>query len=170
MSITAGPAPIIAALLGLFATGAFDFVGEDGGVQPLGWAPFVFSLVLVARDTLFWGSFRAGRRPGVPGVDLHDGQIRLKLFDFEPVASTLAIITGLLASGAIDFLDDNGGGSAWAWAAFALALFLTIGGRLNRRPRSPKQRNEHARDRDARAAAFFEEMMRGVLTRRPPRR
>ena len=170
MSITVGPAPIIAVLLGLFATGAIDFTDDEGSVRALAWAPFVFALILVARDTVFQGSFRDGRRGGIPGLDLHDGQIRLKLFDFEPVATTLAIITGLLVTSAIDFQDGNGGGSAWAWSAFALALFLTIGGRLNRRRRPRRPQSARARDHDERAAAFFEEMLRGVFSGRPPRR
>lgn len=161
MSITLGPAPIIAILLGLFATGAVDFVNDDGNTKALGWVPFALTLVLVARDTLFRGRFRDGLSDRVPGLDLNEGQLRLRAFDFEPVATTLAIITGLLASGAVDFYDGNGGGSAWAWTAFALSLFLSIGGRLNKRPRPPK---EH--EADVRNAEFWENLMRNVFERR----
>lgn len=161
---------MVAALLGLFATGALNFVDDGGSVRPLAWAPFVLSLILVARDSVFQGSFGAGLRDRVPGLAVRDGRVRLLIFDFEPVATTLTIITGLLAGGAIDFLDGNRGGSAWAWSAFALALFLAIGGRLNRRPRPSRRRGERDRDMDARTAAFLEEMMRSVFTRRPPHR
>lgn len=170
MVIRLGLAPVVATLLGLFVVGAIDFIGAGGNARPLAWALFVLTLLIVSRDTLFQGSFRAGLRDRVPGVRVREGQVRLMIFDFEPVATTLAIITGLLASGAIHFLDGNGGGSAWAWTAFALALFLTIGGRLNRRPRPARRRQSRDVEAEARAARFFEEMMRGFFERRGPRR
>lgn len=163
MAISLGPAALAAILLGLFATGAIDFTGDDGDPRLIAWIPFALIMVLVVRDTIFEGSFREGPRDRLPGIDLRDGQIRLRIFDFEPVATTLAIITGLLASGAIDFQDGNGGGSAWAWTAFALALFLSIGRRLNRRPRSRRRKQEQKE----RTAADFEEMMRGFFQRSP---
>ena len=161
MAISLGPAALTAALLGLFATNAIDYTGADGEPRLIAWLPFVLVLVLVLRDTVFEGSFRDGPRNRLPGLDLRDGQVHLRIFDFEPVATTLAIITGLLASGAIDFHDGNGGGSAWAWTVFALALFLSIGGRLSRRPRSRRQEQEH----DERTARFWEDTMRGFFER-----
>jgi hypothetical protein len=174
MAVTIGPAAILAILLGLLATGAVDFLSDDGSAQPLAWLAFVLVLAIVARDTLLGGTLLPGgrgetpaARGRLPGLELREGQVRLRAFDFEPVATTLAIILGLLASGAIDFHDGNGGGSAWAWTAFALSLFLATGRRLNRRPRAkPRERNT-----DDRAARFFEEMMRGIFEgRRPPGR
>lgn len=160
MSISLGPAPVIAILLGLLATGAVDFLSDAGNTAAIGWVPFALALLLVARDTIFQGRFRDGFSDRVPGLDLSSGQVRLRAFDFEPVATTLAIITGLLASGAADFHDGNGGASAWAWSAFALSLFLAIGGRLNKRPK-PKKEEPNIRD-----AEFWENLIGNVLERR----
>lgn len=170
MAITVGLAPVVATLLGLFAVGAVDFLGQGGNARPLAWATFVLTLLIVLRDTVFQGGFRAGLRERIPGVRAREGQIRLMIFDFEPVGTTLAIIMGLLASGATNFHDGNGGGSAWAWTALALALFLTIGGRLNKRPRPSRRRNSRDVEAEDRAARFFQEMMRGFFEGRRPRR
>ena len=170
MAITVGLAPVVAALLGLFAVGTVDFLGEGGNARPLAWATFVLTLLIVSRDALFQGSFRARLRDRIPGVRVREGQVRLMIFDFEPVATTLAIIMGLMASGAANFQDGNGGGSAWAWTALALALFLTIGGRLNRRPRPSRCRNQPDVEAEDRAARFFEEMTRGFFEVRRRRR
>ena len=160
MSITLGPAPIIAILLGLLATGAVDFLSDEGNTAAIGWVPFALALLLVARDSIFQGRFRDGLSDRVPGLDLNEGRLRLRAFDFEPVATTLAIITGLLASGAANFHDGNGGASAWAWTAFALSLFLSIGGRLNKPPQPKKE------EPDLRDAEFWEHLMRNLFERR----
>jgi hypothetical protein len=163
MAITLGPAAVTAVLLGLFVTGAIAFTGDDGAPRPIAWLPFVAALALVARDSFFQGSFRNRPRGRVPGVQLRDGAIHLQIRDFEPIATTLAILTGLLAAGAIGFHDANGGGSGWAWSAFALALALSIGWRLAPRPRR--------RDRDGagdheRVAEFWAGRMRDLAGRR----
>ncbi|MCY3918445.1 MAG: hypothetical protein OXG38_01400 [Chloroflexi bacterium] len=162
MAITLGPAAATAALLGLFVTGAIAYSGDGGEPRLIAWLPFVGALALVARDSFFQGSFRNRPSGRVPGVRLRDGAIHLQLRDFEPIATTLAILTGLLAADAIGFHDANDGGSGWAWSAFALALALSIGWRLGPRPRR--------RDRDAtadheRVAEFWAERMRDFAAR-----
>ena len=159
MVITLGPAAATAALLGLFVTGAIAYTGDAGDPRLIAWLPFVGALAIVARDSVFQGSFRNRPRDRIPGIALRDGAIRVHISDFEPIATTLAILTGLLAAGAIGFHDGNGGGSGWAWSAFALALALSIGWRLGRRPRQPD------RDRDDRVAEFWVSTMRGFAER-----
>ena len=175
MALSIGPALALAVLLGLLASGAVDFLDAERDATAAAWAAFALALLIVARDSLLGGRFsRTGvlARGRLPGLELHDGQVRLRLFDFEPVASTLAIILGLLASGALDFADGRGGASAWAWTAFALALFLTLGGRLNRRPDAERHRRRRQREErlrrvfEADAGVFFEDLMRGFFERR----
>ncbi len=161
MVITLGPAAVTAALLGLFVTGVIAFTGDDGGPRLIAWLPFVGAVAIVARDSVFRGSFRNRPRERIPGIAVRDGAIRLHVSDFEPIATTLAILTGLMAAGVIGFHDANGGGSAWAWSAFALALALSIGWRLGRPPR----RRDRERERDDRVAEFWVGTMRGFAER-----
>ena len=162
MAITLGPAAATAALLGLFVTGAIAYSGDGGEPRLIAWLPFVGALALVARDSFFQGSFRNRPRGRVPGVQLRDGAVHLQLRDFEPIATTLAILTGLLAAGAIGFHDANGGGSGWAWSAFALALALSIGWRLGPRPR--RRDRDGAADHE-RVAELWAERMRDFAAR-----
>ncbi len=185
MTISLIPA-VIAILLGLLASGAIDFVQSDGGTHPDAWTVFALALILVARDTLLGGSFRPHRSSGdnnndgndgnndrneaaanwrspLRNIEVRGGDVRIRIWSFEPVATTLAIITGLLAVQAIDFTNADGGTTDWGWTAFALALFLTIGGRLSRRPRHRRGKRRR-RWRDAeRVAGEFEAHVEEVI-------
>jgi hypothetical protein len=178
MTISLLPA-LIAVLLGLLASGAVDFVTDSGNTHADAWTAFALALLLVARDTLFGGALWPRRRDDARKIvddlaskfELHGSDLRLgvHVWSFEPVATTLAILLGLLTSQAIDFTNANGDPSAWAWAVFALSLFLTIGGRLNRRPNRQRdeRRAEHRRawkraagGFEARFGQFFENLER----------
>lgn len=175
MALSIGPALALAVLLGLLASGAVHFLDAEGDAKVPAWIAFALALLIVARDTLLGGRFwrtdvlAQGR---LPGLELRDGQVRLRLFDFEPVATTLAIILGLLASGVLDFADGRGGASAWAWTAFALTLFLTLGGRLTRRPDPERGRRRREREERVRqafgpdASVFWEDLTRRIFERR----
>ena len=156
MTISLLPA-LIAILLGLLASGAVDFVGDSGNTHADAWTAFALALLLVARDTLFGGTLWPRRRSEARRslddfraiFELHGADLRLGIhvWSFEPVATTLAILLGLLTTHAIDFINADGDASDWAWTVFALSLFLTIGGRLNRRPNRQRdeRRAEHRR-------------------------
>jgi len=152
----------MAVLVGLFATHAMDYVDSAGTTHPLGWLVFAAALGLVARDAVLGGSFRlrqgGPRREDLPrlSVDRGDPRVRIRLAQFEPVATTTAILSGLLASGAIDFSGADGGTTAWGWSVFGLALFLALGGRLAPRPRR-KRKGKRLRDSiEAEFSAFFD--------------
>ena len=174
MTISLLPA-LIAVLLGLLASGAVDFVGDSGNTHADAWTAFALALLLVARDTIFGGTLWPRRRGEARQslndlraiFELHGADLRLgiRVWSFEPVATTLAILLGLLTTQAIDFINANGDASAWAWAVFALSLFLTIGGRLNRRPNRERDERRQAWKRaaggfEARFGQFFENLER----------
>lgn len=146
MTVSLIPA-VLAVLLGLLASGAIDFLDSEE-THPVAWAAFALALALVVRDSLLGGSFLPGggsgwggrRRPGLPGLEVRGGDVRIRVFDLEPVATTLAILLGLLVTQAIDFLGADGGTTAWGWAVFALSLVLATGARLRPRPRRQPQR------------------------------
>ncbi len=172
MTISLLPA-LIAVLLGLLASGAVDFVGDSGNTHADAWTAFALALLLVARDTLFGGALWPRRRSEVRhllddlvskfelrGADLRLG---LNIWSFEPVTTTLAILLGLLTTQAIGFINADGDASAWAWTVFALSLFLTIGGRLNRRPNRKRDERHRAWKRtaggfEARFGQFFDNL------------
>lgn len=181
----------LALIVGLLAGRAVDFQ-DGGGVHPLAWAAFALALALVARDTLLGGSFiphrdEAGgfagplarsagaRRHGGHFIDWSQGDVRIRIVRLEPVATTVAILLGLAASQAVNFSDAAGGTTGLGWAAFALSLFLALGGRLTPRPRRPNRRATARRSNDsqrrtweamgdefeARVAEAVEELRRG---------
>ncbi len=135
-------------MLGLVASGAVDPVYDGGGTHGLVWFSFGLSLALVARDTLLGGTFFSRDetdegRSRVP-LRIREGDLQIRIWQFEPVATTLAILSGLLASQAVDMRAAgnalDGDVASALWAAFALSLFLTIGGRLRPRPRGARRR------------------------------
>lgn len=137
----------LAILVGLVASGAVDATTSDGSTAATPWAAFAISLVIVARDTVLGGSFlpRADRPLRLP-VEVRQGDVRVRFWSLEPVATTVAILLGLLAAQAVDFRaggnDPSGGITGVVWAAFALSLFLAMGGRLAPRPRRPRKSRE----------------------------
>ena len=140
---------VTAILLGLLASGAIDFADADGDTHAVAWLAFALALALVARGVLLGGTIPVPRNRSalrdLP-VEVRDGDVRIRftgLRSLEPVVTTLAILLGLLTSHAIDFLDEGGGASSWAWTVFALALFLTLGGRIG-----PRQRRRRHRERE----------------------
>lgn len=137
----------LAILVGLVASGAVDATTSGGSTTAVPWAAFAISLVIVARDTMLGGSFlpEPGRLPRLP-VEVREGDVRVRFWSFEPVATTVAIMLGLLASQAVDFRaggnDPAGGVTGVVWAAFALSLFMALGGRLAPRPRRRRKSRE----------------------------
>lgn len=147
MTIQLIPAAI-AVFIGLIASGAVDTTYDGGGTHGLFWAAFALSVVIVVRDTLLGGTFlvRRERRELLDRspLQLREGRLQIRIWQFEPVATTLAIMLGLLASQAVDMRADGnlatGGVTGGVWAAFALSLFLTIGGRMSPRPGKRRRR------------------------------
>ena len=181
MTINILPA-VIAVLLGLLVTGAVDFVQADGDTHPDAWTAFALALLLVARDALFGGAFFPFRRPAGggalrPAVHLSAGHVRIPVRRFEPIATTLAILLGLLVTGAVDFGPLGEGAGAWGWTVFALSLALSIGLRLSPRPRRRRAppappragpgRDAFAAAAQARMQAFAEDLFAG-FGRSPP--
>ncbi len=169
MTVQIVPAAI-AVILGLIASGAVDATYDGGGTHGLAWAAFALILVLVARDTLLGGNFLAPFegdeiRKRLP-LQLSEGRLQIRVWHFEPITTTLAILLGLLASQAIDFRDGgnnpNGEITSVVWAAFVLSLLLTIGIRLSPRPgRGERHRQRRERRREERRAREEESGRRG---------
>ena len=154
---------IVAILLGLTVTGAVDVATSSGSTHVVMWLAFAFSLALVARDAILGGTFlrsddgESGRLP----IEIRQGDIQIRFWQFEPVATTVAILLGLLAEQALDMRangnDPNAAITGAMWAAFALSLFLALGGHLSRRPRHRRKRRER-RERRRERSEQWEEM------------
>ena len=129
----------LAILFGLIAAGAVDYLTDSGGAGAIAWTVFALSLVVVARDTLFGGSYVPALGEAKERLSriivVRGGNVRVRFWELEPVATTIAIITGLGANSAIAFQTAEGGGTAWAWACFGMSLFQFLGGRLGPSPR-----------------------------------
>ncbi|HJN92931.1 MAG TPA: hypothetical protein QGF05_09445 [Dehalococcoidia bacterium] len=143
-----------AVLIGLIASGAVDPTYSGGDTHGLAWVAFGLSLAIVARDTLLGGSFSIRPERGElldrAPLQLREGRLQIRIWQFEPVATTLAIMLGLFASQAVDMRSGgnlpDGDVTGGLWAAFALSLFLTIGGRMSPRPgKRLRRRREEAR-------------------------
>ncbi len=179
MTISVLPA-VVAILLGLLASGAIDSTTDAGNTHAAAWTAFAITLAVVARDTLLGGSFKPAfdadtgerLRGLVPGLELRGSDLRLRIWQFEPVATTLAILLGLLTFQTIDFTNAAGGATDWAWAVFGLSLFLAMGARLNRRPGRRGRLRRRAweaavHEFEARVEEAFDDIQSGF--RRPPR-
>ncbi len=150
---------VVAILLGLAVSGALDVTTSSGNTHVVMWLAFAFSLALVARDAVLGGTFlRSDSESGRSPLQFRQGDLQIRFWQFEPVATTVAILLGLLAEQAVDMRsngnDPSAAISSAMWAAFALSLFLAIGGRLSRRPRHRRKRQE----RRERRAEQWEEM------------
>lgn len=178
MTISVLPA-IVAILLGLLASGAIDFTTSAGNTHAEAWIAFGITLAIVVRDTLLGGSFRPSPREDngerfrglLPGLEIQGADLRLRIWQFEPVATTLAILLGLLTFQSIDFVNADGGATDWAWTVFGLSLFLALGGRLNRRPGRRTRHRRHAQEAanefEARVHEIFDDIQGGFRPQPP---
>ena len=133
-------------LLGLLVVGTLDFLDSDGDTHWVAWVAFGLATAIVARDTLLGGGllpFGRGdetrRRPQILGLELHGADVRLRVPRFEPIATTLAILLGLLTTQTIDFANSQGDATAWGWTVFALSITLVTGMRLSPSPAPPQE-------------------------------
>ncbi len=139
-------------LLGLLVVGTLDFLDSDGDTHWVAWVAFGLATAIVARDTLLGGGllpFGRGdetrRRPQILGLELHGADVRLRVPRFEPIATTLAILLGLLTTQTIDFANSQGDATAWGWTVFALSITLVTGMRLSPSPRRRKRAEQRQR-------------------------
>ena len=90
------------------------------------------------------------------GLELHGADVRLRVPRFEPIATTLAVLLGLLTAQTIDFAGSQGDATAWGWTVFALSITLVTGMRLSPAPRRWKGAERRQRRDWERLAREFE--------------